>query len=363
MRRGLSGLAVLFIITTFLAAGVAGYEYNQYNQLNIKYNAVSEKYHVMSNRYQPLNKTYNKLLAEYNSLKNQYTNISTSYSNLQDKYTGLENDYHKQVDKYNSLYENYTKLVSQWNELVNQWNSLVDEYNNLTTNYDAWYEYAWSVISFTNETISRIYSQEQLNYLNSIIVNNVSLTNPSDWWLSIYELYQYENKTVKYAYDEPVPEPPWIQDLMNGTYKNETFDNSYMSPNETLSYKQGDCDDQAILLYGLINTYEKYILRSDQVEWLVYIGFNDGSGHMTVFIPIQGGKLTIMDPAGQYLTLNQNGQLTANNALQELQKYSDYWNSDGGIKYIELYEIHGDKAYMVANGTIYDIADYISSVT
>ncbi len=455
IRRGLSGLAVLFIITTFLAAGIAGYEYNQYNQLTTRYNMVSGKYRSMKSQYQLLNRTYHILIAEYNGLKTRYDNVSKSYSNLQDKYSSLENNYNKLqnlydtlkstystlqynysilqnkyssltdkysrlsekydslhnnytilLNEYNSLYENYTSLLSkynnllnsynqlqgnytrllaQWNNLVNEYDSLQQDYNHLKTeydnlwqlyqgnmnsefkslvdNYEAWYEYAWGVIQFTNATIPRVYSQEQYNYLYNIIMNNVSLTDPSDWWLSVYQLYQYEIETVKYVNDEPEPMPPYIQDLIYGTYKNETLVNSIMAPNETLELKQGDCDDQAVLLYGLIDTYEKYILGTDHVEWLVFVEMGDGSWHMTVFIPIQGGKLTITDPAGHYLTLDQYGHLTSNNALQELQKYSDWWSYYGGIKYIELYEIHGDKAYMVADGTIYDIAEYITSVT
>lgn len=57
------------------------------------------------------------------------------------------------------------------------------------------------------------------------------------------------------------------------------------------------------------------------------------------------------------------GALTSNDALNELQKYSDWWNSYGGVTYIELYNINGDKAYTVAEGDIYTIANYIISVT
>ena len=351
---------------------------SEYNSLNTTYTKLKNKYSDLKTRYNTLLNNYSKILDAYNKLQIKYQRLQTAYNSssrdylnllnnydiLNESYQQLQQEYNILQDKYNSLQQNYSHLESEYNNLWQLYQGNMDsEFRSLVENYEKWYEYAMGVIYFTNETIPRIYSLEQYNYLYNVIVNNVRLTNSSDWWLSVYELYQYVNKTVQYVWDEPEPIPPYIQDLINGVYKNVTIDNSIMKPSKTLELGQGDCDDQATLLYGLIVSYEKYIYGNDCIEWIVYVEFNDGSGHLTVFTPVKGGNLTITDPAGQYLTLDQNGHLISNSALQELQKYSDWWSDHGGIKYIELYEIHDNKVYIVASGSIYDIADYIVSVT
>ena len=383
MKGQISILAVILIIGIVGSSGVSGYLYMQNISLQSKVQTISRdknnlenKVSMLSTENQQLSKDkdflekhvdkLNSIIMKLNVsktvLEKQVKNLNIIYYILLSRYNELNMSYYDIISKYKTLNQSYYSLLNDYNSLVDQWNSLVDEYNNLTENYDAWFTYAWGVIQFTNETISRVYSQEQYNYLHNIIVNNVSLTNSNDWWLSVYELYQYENKTVQYVDDEPEPMPPYIQDLINGTYRNETCDNSIMSPNETLELGQGDCDDQAILLYGLINTYEKQDLKTDYVEWLVFEEMGNGSGHMTVFIPTKNDGLTIMDPAGHYLTLDRQGGLTSNNALKELQEYSHWWSDYGGVKYIELYKVYNGKAYLVASGDIYKIAGYIYSI-
>ena len=87
------------------------------------------------------------------------------------------------------------------------------------------------------------------------------------------------------------------------------------------------------------------------------IVFNDGSGHLATIIPGTEGYAFILDPAGKYLTPNF-GSTAARKAPQELQAYSDYWNSYGGISTIELYRVtdFNGNYELVASGNVSQVA-------
>ncbi len=84
-----------------------------------------------------------------------------------------------------------------------------------------------------------------------------------------------------------------------------------------------------------------------------------------MFIPVRGGELTIIDPAGSYLTHDFFGYITSNPAYQELRNYSNHWSSNGGIKTIKIYTVNvysGDYKLLIS-GSMSDIASYIENIT
>ena len=79
-------------------------------------------------------------------------------------------------------------------------------------------------------------------------------------------------------------------------------------------------------------------------------------------MPVQGGKLTILDPAGKYLT-SSNSHITSNTAASELEKYNDYWSSNGEIKNIELYwiDVLNGNYNIVASGNLNTISNFLAN--
>ena len=142
-----------------------------------------------------------------------------------------------------------------------------------------------------------------------------------------------------------------------------TFQKYIQTPKLTLEIKQGDCDDQAILVYAMIKYYMKYVVGTEYTLYLAEITFNNNEGHLAVFLPVQGGELYIIDPAGHYLTSTFLGTITSQPAYQELQSYSNWWSSEGGIKRIVLYEVNiVDGSYtIVEQGNISQIASFLST--
>jgi hypothetical protein len=111
----------------------------------------------------------------------------------------------------------------------------------------------------------------------------------------------------------------------------------------------------------MIQYYRKYIMGTEYSLYIAHIEFSDGIGHAAVFLPVKGGEICIIDPAGKYLT-SSNGKIASKPASTELQEYSNYWSEHGTIKYIKLYSISiTDGSYkIVAEGNINKIVEFLS---
>ncbi|MFN3805476.1 MAG: hypothetical protein ACK4SY_10500, partial [Pyrobaculum sp.] len=178
-------------------------------------------------------------------------------------------------------------------------------------------------------------------------------------WDNILALYLHVVNNVKYARDVPVPIPPTVDELISGRFSREFRWDYVQSPLITLSLRQGDCDDMTILLYAMIKAWQKYVYGKEYTLWLMLIEMNDGIGHAAVASPVEGGRISILDPAGEYYT-GTPGRYRSEDPYTELRRYSDRWSDEhGGIKRIVIYNpTTGEK---VVEGDIYTVAQFIKT--
>jgi hypothetical protein len=97
-------------------------------------------------------------------------------------------------------------------------------------------------------------------------------------------------------------------------------------PNETLSLKEGDCEDMAVLLTSMMLSYggEKY----GKTECILIAG---SSGiHVGVQMLFVGDRLTILDPAGCYYTKALNGTVDCKDISTEINNWLDFWKPVAG---------------------------------
>lgn len=135
------------------------------------------------------------------------------------------------------------------------------------------------------------------------------------------------------------------------------------TPEFTLTSKEGDCDCQAVLEYAMMMYYNRYIAENIYEAYIAQISFQSGPGHVAVFIPIQGGKLCILDPAGNYKT-SQWGLIATKDVTAELDSYNSYWVRSGepSITSIILYKIDTTNGSYtkVAEGNLASIVNFLS---
>lgn len=187
-----------------------------------------------------------------------------------------------------------------------------------------------------------------------------------DPWRSFNNIYSYVVNKIRYSRDQWIPIPvsaicKLVAGLRVCEYQLKPFRQVVQTPYETLVRGEGDCEDQAILLYAMIQYYFRYVHKKSYTMWIALITLGDGSRHAAVFIPVEGGELAILDPAGRYKTSTW-GYIAHRPALDELRSYSAHWSANGGVKWIELYYVNiatGDYV-LSAEGDIYAIANYIA---
>jgi hypothetical protein len=208
--------------------------------------------------------------------------------------------------------------------------------------------------------------------LNEVSVNEISSTvrsvtgNSSAFWSSYEKIYDYITSNIDYVKDIDMPYLSYTHVNIAGfDYITElyifTTRNYIQTPNLTLDIKQGDCDDQAVLAYAMIKYYMKYVLGTIYRLYIADIQFSDGERHLAVILPVQEGRVCIIDPAGKYLT-SSTGTIASKPAQSELQTYSDNWSSLGSIADMKLYDVSiQDGSYSIAvEGTIDQIATFLT---
>ncbi len=121
-------------------------------------------------------------------------------------------------------------------------------------------------------------------------------------WNDYFLLYQWVADNIEYNFDSYMPRLPellsnvvtWVQECWN-------------KPAETIADGKGDCEDQALLLASMMKNYN----NGDLAVWLIGIqsAVPGQIGHMAVAFPVEGGRLTIVDPTWSYYTGWPSGSL------------------------------------------------------
>ncbi|RZN57104.1 MAG: hypothetical protein EF809_01540 [Candidatus Methanomethylicota archaeon] len=275
------------------------------------------------------------------------------------KYSNLISNYNELSTKYNDLMINYTSLKSEYSTLL----QMKEYYGNLSNDVLKFKNLIYSYIGIP-EVFPRVLNEDAIKKTSNAVINAGVV--PSNLWISIQKIYDYITTNIKYAYDI---EMPYISTYWSITYDGKkyvtkfydgvkTIEQYVQTPELTLKIKQGDCDDQAILAYAMIKYYMKYINGTENDLYIALIEFSKGDEHLSVILPVQSGKLCIIDPAGHYLTKSED-IITSKETLSELQAYSNYWSdTTGPITNIALYKINvTDGSYtLFANGTISQVA-------
>ena len=341
---------VMLVCMTFLVAHIF--------QLHRDYEALSLDYSKLRDDYEALSSRFSNLSAEYERLSSQHSLLREDYSKLRDEYSSLEKRYSSLVNEYSSLLSRYADLESRCNLLVDACSKL-----NETVAYVIRVVNSFGLL---RDAMPRVLNSDAVRAtISAVLGAGVSI---SDFWGSMQRIYNYVVSNVKYVHD--VEMPVWYVSStirLNGqTYVHEVrYHNvwSYVqNPELTLRIGQGDCEDQAILVYAMAKCYMREVCGVDYALYLMYVEFHGGGAHMAVLLPVQGGRVCIMDPAGRYLT-SEYGRIASRPALEELQRYSNYWYwaRVGGIKYLELWDVGPEGSVsVVAKGTIEEVARALS---
>ncbi|MEM1696534.1 MAG: transglutaminase-like domain-containing protein [Desulfurococcaceae archaeon] len=327
-------------------------------------------YSALLTSYERLTRSYQLLQRDYETVRNAHHALELQYNTLLRNYAELENTYRQVKADYEAVSSAYQRLQQEYNNLRSQFNALQLEFTMLT-------ELSLRLNSSLSEIITTLtryccipYAFERVLNLDEVkAVEQYVLSAKvyaDDPFSSIQNIYRWIRSNVKYVHDVPLPIPMQItcDPKTKLCYYSRFTDlqNYVQTPSFTAKYGQGDCDDQAVLAYAMIKYYFIFVHGKEYDLLIAGIEMGDGSRHLAVFLPVQGGMLTIIDPAGAYLTSTLLGSITARPAYEELLRYSNHWSSHGGVKLIELYrvDVRTGRYRLVVRGDINTVAFYLS---
>jgi len=332
-------------------------------QLHHDYDFLSSRYAELQRSYEGLSLNYSRLEGDYEALSSRFSDLRAEHERLSDQYSLLRDSYSKLEEQYSSLKRGYDALMSRYSSLRSDYESLLELSAKLNETITYVIRKANSY-ALLRDAMPRVLNSEAVRAAAPAVSD--AGVSKSDLWGSIQRMYDYVASNVRYAYDVDVP--VWYVSstvtLGDRAYVYEVrcveCQNYVQSPELTLRIRQGDCEDQAVLIYAMIKYYMREVYGAEYALYLAYVEFGSGSGHMAALMPVQGGRVCIIDPAGRYLT-SQYGRITSRPALEELQKYSSHWASEGGIKYVELWNVKLDGSpSVVAKGSVEEVARALS---
>ncbi len=164
----------------------------------------------------------------------------------------------------------------------------------------------------------------------------------NEYWGDCERLYRWVVNNISYSYDSYMP-------VLPVTLSGELiwWEGFWRMPEETLEDKTGDCEDMAVLLASMLRSYNE----GNYSIWVLTIRSSvpEVSGHVAVAFPVAGGRLAILDPAGNYYTGYQYGSLGSDSASVAVSNWLSYWEND--IPGVEIVEAFSENSHNQFSGT------------
>lgn len=341
----------------------------EYQALTVVHDSLSQNYSSLETRERALQLNYSSLQANYTAtktenrqLKTQYHNLSIHLTELRDNYTALKNQCTQLAENYtilktqfSDLSANYTSLQAMYQSLQTNCTSLETQYDSLQTLYDslhAEYDRYLAAYQRLRDKINQRWDKKNVQPFitsadSAVNAEVLSITggwsNTSNWdeyWDDVKAMYDWVVGNIEYRSDGLFPVLP--DDPSNET---DYWDEMWQFPNETLSLRQGDCEDMAILLCSMIRCYTD---RQCWAECIVIIG--SMGGHMAVQIPVDDDKLVIFDPAGGYYSSDWFGNIVFNDISTEINNWLDHWKPEMGYD-VHVYFVFSDYVHEIFTST------------
>ncbi len=292
-----------------------------------------------------------------NDANSRNVRLAKDLDKLQDNYDTLQTKYYALMGNYSSLDWNYTRLLLQNPALapnpgdsgvgndtyLSRMEALQALYNNLKTTYDQYVADYQKLRSLTDQRLMRGNIRDFITSSDLAVVSltyNITgktgnTTDPNSYWKDIKAIYDWVNTNIKYREDGLYPILPQNPKEIESDGLLQTSQTGQF-PNETLTWRMGDCEDIAALLASMVKAY-----FSDQfmVECIWITGAT--AGHVAVQIPFDGFKLVILDPIRNYYSHDTLGNIALNSVSTEIYNWMNIWRPSLGND-IHVYRIFSD---------------------
>ncbi len=171
--------------------------------------------------------------------------------------------------------------------------------------------------------------------------------NASEYWRDFELLYRWVVNNISYSYDSYLPLFP--ESMSGGLQWRQDY---WRKPEETIGDETGDCEDMAVLLASMLKSYNE----GRYAVWVLGISSSppEAKGHLAVAFPVQGGRLTILDPAGNYYTGYPYWSLASDSVSVAVNSWLSYLQSK--MPNAKITEVFSENVYEEFSSTAEFIA-------
>lgn len=237
---------------------------------------------------------------ELAALRKERSQLEEEYAGLQAEQADLESRLNTIDEKYNSLSQQCSLLQANYSILRTECDSLQTQNRQMESRgrqIQGWYDDVRKRVNLrigNNRTEWRDFVTPTDASVESLVLQVTGGWSGGDnfgeFWTDVKKLYDWVEHSIEYDHDSPCPNLPSLLGALS--WKTEYW----RFPNETIQDKRGDCEDSAVLLCSLIRSYSA-------MEYTSFCILIDGDlGHAAVALPVENGKLAVLDPAGHYFT-------------------------------------------------------------
>ena len=297
----------LFIVVIILLVSSSAFGGYFWYQLNVTKNQLADTKVQLANTLVELDATKVQLdntLVELDTTKAQFTDTKTLLDTTQTQLVDTE----AQLD----ITKTQLDMTATQLEIARNENSqMLDQYASLKRQVNARSgdtpEDKQSFITPNNSSVSAKVLEVTGGYSEDI----------NEYWRDCERLYQWVVNNIVYSYDSYMPILP--QSISDDLVWQQDY---WRMPEETIEDKTGDCEDMAVLLASMLRNYNegKYQI------WVLVIRSGE-LGHAAVAFPVQGGRLAILDPAGNYYT-GQYGALQSESISTAVNNWLSNWQRE-----------------------------------
>ena len=272
-------VTILLVMMALLSLGGVWYINDQRLQiesLNFRIMSLQYQNSVLTSRCNALESNISSVFEEFEgeieAIQEDYAALESLYYTLQYDYDSLGYEYTLQSEGRSEIQEEFEVYVAEFKQLRNAVNSrlaLDGDLSPFVTPGDP------AVVEKMLEVSGGLQTWGSM----------------SEFWGDAKLLHDWIAINIAYAADSPYP---FLYSDPSESVR--WLCQSVKYPNETLSERSGDCEDQAILLESMLEAHnERFSHWCVSIQW-------EGDGHVGVGIPVEGGRLAILDPSGGYHT-------------------------------------------------------------
>jgi hypothetical protein len=270
-------VTILLVLMVLLTLGGAWYVNDQRKQIE------ALNFRIMSLQYQN-----SVLTSRCNALE---TNISSVFEEFEVEIAALQDDYVELENRYLTLEYDYDRLEYELFRESESRGEIEEEFNVYMAEFRQLKDDVNSRLAFDGD-LSRFVTPEDPAVVEAMQMVSGGLEtwgSMSEFWGDSKLLHDWIVGNIAYAVDSPYP---YLYSDPSESVR--WFVQSVRYPNETLADASGDCEDQALLLESMMEAHNERF-----TQWCISIQW-EGDGHVGVGIPIEGGRLAILDPSGGY---------------------------------------------------------------